>query len=267
MKSKNTNTIAAAAVSDAQNVLAGLPGQALDDLLGSPTDVEAATFQAPAPEPAPAAPAAAAPAPVAREDVAPAANLVPEAAAPASAVGQAPVTTVAPARRPTLFDLQADWFEIILRLDAGEEIPEAELAALAAKLEQVEERIELKAEGWAKVIRQLEAEAASASAESQRLAARAARSNAMAERMTEKLKDVLIATKKDKIRTALFSFTVKSNPASVGKVDVAALPRRFLKIETVEAIDRKAILAEYREKKVAPPGVEIVSDRKHLEIR
>jgi hypothetical protein len=185
----------------------------------------------------------------------------------AAAVADKSKASTAPVRRPTLFDLEAEYLAMLARLDDGEDVPEPEIATLARRLVEVDAKIDAKVDGWCRLITQLDRDAEAAKAEADRLAARASRFDRHGTWLRDALKGVLVSTGKEKVRTALFNVSVRANPPSVGKVDERAVAGRFVKTEFVRAIDKKAILDEYRATKIAPMGVEIVTDRTRLEIK
>lgn len=237
---------------------AAAPHASLDealDFLPPPVDRGAA---AESPEPAPAvAPAGPAAAPLATvAQAAPAAS-----ASPATAEAKPAV------KPPSLFDLEHEWLAVIDRLDDGEDIPEPEIAALAQRLIEVETKIEAKVDGWCRFISRVETDAEIAAKEAERLATRAKRFEKHGDRLREALKGVLQVVKKDKVKTALYSVAVRNNPPSVGAIDEKAIPGRFVRVELVKHIEKKAILDEYRATKVAPPGVEVITTKTRLEIK
>lgn len=236
-----------------------------------------AALEASTPIPASApAPAPAAPSPIPALPPAPASfveamvALTPPATATAApAPVPAPSVTPAPAqaKRVSLFDLEAEYLSILMTLDEGGEIPDATLAALADKLQQADEQIDRKVEGWAKWITQLERDGEVAKAEAARLSKRGGGYEKFADRLRETLKNVLINLDKLKVKTALYTVNVQKAPASVATVSIPDLAARFLKPPAPPEADRKAILDEWKKTKVAPAGVTIRDDGKTLVIR
>jgi hypothetical protein len=90
--------------------------------------------------------------------------------------------------------------------------------------------IEDKADGYAKVIRQLEANVAACKAEIQRLKTTATTMENNIKRMKENLQDAMEVTGKRKFKTPLFSFSVQKNPPSLvlDEVDTARIPADYL---------------------------------------
>lgn len=212
---------------------------------------------APAPAPMPAPPEAVDPLDAA---------LVP--AAPAVLAAPAPP---APARpRPTLFDLERRYLEIVMVLDdvgSGYDLDEGSITALANELVALDEHVDRKVEGWTKWIRSVEADAETAKAEAKRLAARGSSFEKLGDRLRETLRDAMIVMGKEKVKTALFTVNVQKCPPSVATVSIPDLATRFLKPPPPPEPDRKAILDEWKRTKTAPAGVVIRDDAKTLVIR
>jgi hypothetical protein len=206
-------------------------------------------------------------------DFAPQAHHVVASPADVTLIGPCCVSASPPAvppKRPTLFDLESRYLEIVLTLDAvgsGYNLDEGSIDQLADELVTLDESVDRKVEGWTKWIRCVESDAAAAKAEADRLAERATAFKRLAERLRDTLRDVMIRLDKPKVKTALFTVTVKKSPPSVAAVSLPDLPTKFLKPPLPQEPDKKKILDEYRVTKIAPPGVTIRDDGKSLEIR
>lgn len=111
----------------------------------------------------------------------------------------------------TLYELTIE-YQQLLDLAEDPDIPEE---ALADSLEALGMDIEDKADGYAKVIAQLNADAAALKAEIDRLTARKRTIERNVDRMKDSLKSAMILTGKTKFKTELFSFNVQKNPVAV----------------------------------------------------
>ena len=102
--------------------------------------------------------------------------------------------------------------------------------------------LEDKAEGYAKVIRTLEGDAAACDAESKRLRNKKQAIENNIRRMKQALQITMEVTGKTKFKTALFSFNIQKNPAAVVMDEqyIENIPERFL-IPQDPQIDKKAI--------------------------
>lgn len=138
----------------------------------------------------------------------------------------------------TLYELTEDYMNLL----ALAEDPDIDEQTLADTMEGIEGALEDKAEGYAKVMRQLEADAAACDAESKRLKNKSKTIDNNIKRMKQALQFAMQATGKTKFKTPLFSFYIQKNPASVVMDEqyIENIPERFLVRKDPE-INRKAI--------------------------
>ena len=118
------------------------------------------------------------------------------------------------------------------------EDPDTDPQIIEDSLEAVSGEIEVKADGYARVMAELEARKAAVKAEKDRLAALESSLGKNIDRMKESLKTSMIATGKTKFKTDLFSFSVQKNPPKVVIDDPDRIPEGFLipqppKVDTV----------------------------------
>lgn len=118
------------------------------------------------------------------------------------------------------------------------EDPDTDPQIIEDSLEAVSGEIEVKADGYARVMAELEARKAAVKAEKDRLAALESSLGKNIDRMKESLKTSMIATGKTKFKTDLFSFSVQKNPPKVVIDDPSRIPEGFLipqppKVDTV----------------------------------
>lgn len=138
----------------------------------------------------------------------------------------------------TLYELTTDYANL---LELAED-PDIDEQAFLDTLEGIEGAIEDKADGYAKVIRTLEGDAAACDAEAKRLRTKKQTIDNNIKRMKAALQMAMEATGKRKFKTPLFSFNIQKNPAAV-VVDeqyIENIPERFLVRKDPE-INRKAI--------------------------
>ncbi len=138
----------------------------------------------------------------------------------------------------TLYELTDDYLNL---LEMAED-PDTDPEAFADTLEGIEGAIEDKADGYAKVIRTLEGDAAACDAESKRLRNKKQAIENNIKRMKQALQYAMEATGKTKFKTPLFSFGIQKNPAAVVMDEgyIENIPERFL-IPQDPVIDKKAI--------------------------
>lgn len=138
----------------------------------------------------------------------------------------------------TLYELTADYANL---LELAED-PDIDEQAFLDTLEGIEGAIEDKADGYARVIRQLTADAEALKAESDRLYNRRKNIENNIDRMKKALQNAMVITGKTKFKTDLFSFGIRKNvPAVViDEQRLANIPAEFL-IPQDPKIDKKAI--------------------------
>ena len=138
----------------------------------------------------------------------------------------------------TLYELTNDYMNL---LELAED-PDIDEQAFMDTLEGIEGALEDKAEGYAKVIRTLEGDAAACDAESKRLRNKKQTIENNIKRMKAALQCAMQITGKTKFKTSLFSFGIQKNPAAVviDEEHLENIPDRFL-IPQDPQIDKRAI--------------------------
>lgn len=142
----------------------------------------------------------------------------------------------------TLYEL-TDEYRMLLELA---EDPEVDPETMSDTLEALGGEIEDKADGYAKVMKQLEADAAALKAEEKRLCARRTVCENNIKRMKEALQSAMEATGKTKFKTDLFSFGIQKNPAKLVIDDEKQIPHDFM-IQPDPVPDNKAIREALKE--------------------
>ena len=124
--------------------------------------------------------------------------------------------------------------------------PEEDEQCILDTLEGVEGEIEVKAENYAKIMRQLEGQAALIKAEEKRLAERRISIDKNIDRLKGSLYGAMKFTGKTKFKTDLFSFNIAKNggkqPLAVDDVNIDNIPKAFVKV--VREIDKDAVSKE-----------------------
>ena len=139
----------------------------------------------------------------------------------------------------SLYELDSNWLEVSGML-GDEEIDEQ---MIWDTLEAIEGEIEAKADGYAKLIRQLEHDADGFKQEIKRMTGRKKTLESRAVRLKERLQQTMELIGKDRIKTDLFSFNIQNNPPSF-KMDaetVYEIPEEFLKYKEPEVNASAAI--------------------------
>jgi len=133
-----------------------------------------------------------------------------------------------------LYELKENYLKVLELIEAGEE-------NLEDTLESINDTIEVKAENYAKIIRNLEGNVNMLKAEVERLNSRKKSIEGNVDRLKENLKMAMIVTGKEKIKTGLFNITVANNPPAVRVYDEELIPEKYFNIETIKKLDKTAI--------------------------
>lgn len=147
-----------------------------------------------------------------------------------------------------LYELSAAYQQIQTMIEDGGE-------GLEDTLESLNDAIEEKAVGYAKIIKNIEGQALAIKAEEERLSSRRKSLEGNARRLKESLEQSMIDVNKKKIKTELFSFNIQKNPPSLNVLDDSVIPKNYFNVPT-PVIDKKSILQDLKSG-VEVPGVEI----------
>lgn len=111
----------------------------------------------------------------------------------------------------TLYELTTEYMELLAML----EDPDVDEDLIADTLEGIDGELEVKADGYARVMRQMDADAKAIKAEEERLANRRKSLENRAANLKSRLQQMMEITGKIKFKTELFSFGIQKNPAAV----------------------------------------------------
>lgn len=138
----------------------------------------------------------------------------------------------------SIYELTDDF----LRIQEMMEDPELDPQTLADTLEAIEGELEIKAENYAKVMKNLEGDIVAIKAEIDRLTAKKRAIENNIKNMKATLQNVMEVTGKTKFKTDLFSFGIQKNAPSVviDVEDVRDIPEDYLKFKEPE-VDKTAI--------------------------
>lgn len=138
----------------------------------------------------------------------------------------------------TLYQITNDYMQLMQMM----EDPEMDPQLLADTMEGIEGELEVKAESYAKVMKNLEADVVGIKAEIDRLSERKKTIEANIKKMKETLQFAMETTGKTKFKTELFSFGIRKNAPSVimDEPYIENVPERFLKYSE-PTINRSAI--------------------------
>ena len=162
----------------------------------------------------------------------------------------------------TLYELTGEYAGLLAQLDAAESEEEAE--EIWKTIDGLQMNISDKAEAYARVIKNKEANAAAFNKEAERLAALGAREKAQADKMKESIRLAMIACGTDNIPTSIGTWKTKLNPPKCDVVDIKQVPMTYLKkIEPPEfpyTVDRAKANKHFKETGEIIPGLNIHRD-------
>ena len=145
----------------------------------------------------------------------------------------------------TLYELTGQYREL-LELAESEELDKQ---LISDTLEGLDGEIEIKADGYAKVIRELEGKADLLKNEIERLSKRKSAIENNIKSMKEALQNVMFITGKTKFKTDLFNFNIQKNPPRLVIDKPEEIPEEYL-IPQEPKINSKAIKDMLKEKEL-----------------
>lgn len=154
----------------------------------------------------------------------------------------------------TLYELTAaynDILEAVMSADGGDE-----LAGLMEQLEEVDEEWGVKADNYAKFLREVEARAEMAKVEADRLTNRKKRLETLAESLKTRMKAAMKARGIENAETSIGTWKIGKGRESVEILDASKVPAEFL-IAQAPTISKTAIMAAYKATGEIIPGTEI----------
>lgn len=123
----------------------------------------------------------------------------------------------------TLYELKGEYLQLLEML----EDPEIEEQVVLDTLEGIDYELEIKAENYAKIMKELEGNVEIIKTEQQRLADKKSKLEANIKRLKDNLQEAMIATGKTKFKTDLFSFNIQKNGGAapvIVDVETSELP-------------------------------------------
>lgn len=137
-----------------------------------------------------------------------------------------------------IYELTQDY----LRLLEMAEDPELDPEVIADTFEAIDGELEIKAENYAKVMKNLEGDIAALKAEEERLSKKRKAIENNIKRMKLALQEAMEITGKTKFKTELFGFSIQKNAPSVviDAADIRDIPEEYLKFKEPE-VDKTAI--------------------------
>ena len=141
----------------------------------------------------------------------------------------------------TLYELKEE-FKMLLDMMEDDSIDEE---MIQNSLEGIECEIEIKAEGYAKILKELEGQAEAVRKEISRLDDKYGKIVANMDRLKTNLKIAMNETGKKKIQTDLFTISVCKNggktPLIIDGVDIDEVPEKYKEMHKIEKLNTDAI--------------------------
>lgn len=141
----------------------------------------------------------------------------------------------------TLYELKEE-FKMLLDMMEDDSIDEE---MIQNSLEGIECEIEIKAEGYAKILKELEGQAEAVRKEISRLDDKYGKIVANMDRLKTNLKNAMNETGKKKIQTDLFTISVCKNggktPLIIDGVDINEVPEKYKEMQKIERLNTDAI--------------------------
>lgn len=137
-----------------------------------------------------------------------------------------------------IYDLTGNFLNVYNQITAGED---SEI--YTDTLNSIEDAIEEKAIGYAKVIKNIEADNEVLSNEIKRLQERKKSNENAVRNMKERLQDSMEQTGKTVFKTPLFSFGIQNNKESTNIIDEAKIPDAYFN-EQPKKLDKKRLLED-----------------------
>ena len=164
---------------------------------------------------------------------------------------------------PKLYELTQN-YKNLLDLADDETI---DTAIIETALKTIESSIQEKAQNLAIIIKSVGADAEIIKAEEKRLAAKRKALENKQTWLKDYLQNQLEFVKLEKVKTAVFTVALQNNPASVQILDETVIPAQFKTIiPATFSIDKEAIKDAIKRGALVP-GVELITDKRHLRIR
>ena len=157
----------------------------------------------------------------------------------------------------TLYQLTDEYTALLDEYDAAED--DARRAEILALIDQVQDDIGDKAEAYARIMKNLQAEAEAYKAEAQRLGRKQKAAEGAVEGLKRRLMDAMRAVQATEIRTSIGKWRVQLNPPSCKVIEPDRVPGEY-HIPQPDAIDRQGILRRYKETGEIPEGVDITRE-------
>lgn len=158
----------------------------------------------------------------------------------------------------TLYELTADFIEWLNAYDAAE--TDEERADIANWLVGIKGDLDAKADAYARIIKNKQAEAKALKDEADRLTAKRKAAESLVERLKAAMLGAMQETGIEQIGTSIGKWILQYNPVSCEVINAEMVPARFV-IPQPDKIDRAALIKEYNRTGEIIDGVEFHKEK------
>lgn len=155
---------------------------------------------------------------------------------------------------PNIYELSTEYAALMAEYEMAED--EERRADVWAMIDALQDDIADKAEAYARIMRNMQAEADAYKAEAQRLQKRQKAAENAVEQLKGRLLNAMQAVGANEISTSIGKWRVQMNPWSVTILDDAAVPAEY-HIPQPDKIDKAAILKHFKASGELLTGVEM----------
>lgn len=153
----------------------------------------------------------------------------------------------------TLYEINDMYLRL---LDEMESADEAEREIILQQLDEVEQSFKEKADSYARLMLNLQADTKAIREEAQRLTKLARVKETVIEALKFRIGEVMRSQGMTRMETGVGSWGIRKNPPAVKIIDEAAIPAQY-RIPQPDAIDKAAILTAYKQDGELIPGTEV----------
>ena len=158
-------------------------------------------------------------------------------------------------RNTTLYALSAQYLDVLALLEDTD--ADADADALEQQLDGIAGLLTQKADNIAALVQHIEGMAAMRKAEADRMRDLAVQDQKRAERLRSYLLRHMQALGTEKIDTARFKISVRTNPPSVQVVNEVLVPAQFIREVVTVSVDKRAIMEQVKTTGEIPAGIDI----------
>lgn len=153
----------------------------------------------------------------------------------------------------TIYDLTGQYLDILKMIEEGTSPEDIEI-----QLQSLEDKIEEKADGYAVVIKRLEADIQMIVEEEKRLYSRRKALEGSIDRIKRNLEQNMVLQGRKDLKTDKFSFKIQKNRMSAKILDEGKIPEEYKEIVKTVKVDKQAMIKAFQEDGELIDGVEFL---------